>query len=591
MRRITLRLKLAVLLPAMSLAAQAQTIALTAVSADDLLNPPAADWLMYSRTYDNQRYSPLEHINRDNVANMTLVWSRDMHAGTQENIPLVHQGVMFIANPQAIIQAIDAANGELLWEYQRDLPDDLGQYIRAIGRARTLALYDDMVYYAAPDGFLVALDMRNGKLRWETFVHDYKSSTQHTTGPMVVKGNVLTGRNCGDTRKYCFIAAHDAKTGKEIWKFHVTAAPGEPGGDTWGAMATDLRIASPWGLPGAYDPDKNLVYWGTANPNPHTRIKRHDGKPFSVPLTAPSELYSNSTLALNPDTGELAWYYQHLPGDDWDSDHTHERILFRSTFDPDPAAVKWINPNIARGEQRDMVVSVGEPGGLWVLDRTTGEFLWTIPFPFDSPDFHIADIDVETGITSISRDKILTAEGEQHTTCFQNTKSYWPMAYHPVKNALYVPYHDACVTRTGRLDVANGHTRTSHAREGSDPDAFTGLARVDMRTGAVTQLHTQRNPGNGAVLLTAGDIVFWGDVTGTLYAIDAEAGEILWDASVKGIIQTSTITYAVDGRQYVAILTGDGLSGTSGPLAIVNEVKTDRGHNAVYVFALPKETE
>jgi alcohol dehydrogenase (cytochrome c) len=591
MRRITLRLKLAVLLPAMSLAAQAQTIALTEVSTDDLLNPPAADWLMYSRTYDNQRYSPLEHINRDNVANMTLVWSRDMHAGTQENIPLVHQGVMFIANPQAIIQAIDAANGELLWEYQRELPDDLGKYIRAIGRARTLALYDDMVYYAAPDGFLVALDMRNGKLRWETFVHDYKSSTQHTTGPMVVKGNVLTGRNCGDTRKYCFIAAHDAKTGKEIWKFHVTAAPGEPGGDTWGAMATDLRIASPWGLPGAYDPDKNLVYWGTANPNPHTRIKRHDGKPFSVPLTAPSELYSNSTLALNPDTGELAWYYQHLPGDDWDSDHTHERILFRSTFDPDPAAVKWINPNIARGEQRDMVVSVGEPGGLWVLDRTTGEFLWTIPFPFDSPDFHIADIDVETGITSISRDKILTAEGEQHTTCFQNTKSYWPMAYHPVKNALYVPYHDACVTRTGRLDVANGHTRTSHAREGSDPDAFTGLARVDMRTGAVTQLHTQRNPGNGAVLLTAGDIVFWGDVTGTLYAIDAEAGEILWDASVKGIIQTSTITYAVDGRQYVAILTGDGLSGTSGPLAIVNEVETDRGHNAVYVFALPKETE
>jgi alcohol dehydrogenase (cytochrome c) len=591
MRRITLRLKLAVLLPAMSLAAQAQTIAVTEVSTDDLLNPPAADWLMYSRTYDNQRYSPLEHINRDNVANMTLVWSRDMHAGTQENIPLVHQGVMFIANPQAIIQAIDAANGELLWEYQRELPDDLGKYIRAIGRARTLALYDDMVYYAAPDGFLVALDMRNGKLRWETFVHDYKSSTQHTTGPMVVKGNVLTGRNCGDTRKYCFIAAHDAKTGKEIWKFHVTAAPGEPGGDTWGAMATDLRIASPWGLPGAYDPDKNLVYWGTANPNPHTRIKRHDGKPFSVPLTAPSELYSNSTLALNPDTGELAWYYQHLPGDDWDSDHTHERILFRSTFDPDPAAVKWINPNIARGEQRDMVVSVGEPGGLWVLDRTTGEFLWTIPFPFDSPDFHIADIDVETGITSISRDKILTAEGEQHTTCFQNTKSYWPMAYHPVKNALYVPYHDACVTRTGRLDVANGHTRTSHAREGSDPDAFTGLARVDMRTGAVTQLHTQRNPGNGAVLLTAGDIVFWGDVTGTLYAIDAEAGEILWDASVKGIIQTSTITYAVDGRQYVAILTGDGLSGTSGPLAIVNEVETDRGHNAVYVFALPKETE
>lgn len=557
---------------------------------ETLLNPDPSDWLMFSRTYDNQRFSPLDQINRDNVSHLTLAWARAMHPGTQENIPLVYRGVMFVAHPGAIIQALDATNGDLLWEYKRDLPEDVADYIRAVGRTRTLAVYDQKVFYASPEGYVLALDARTGELRWETKIQDYKSSTQHTTGPLVINGKVITGRNCGDTRKYCFIAAHDAVTGEELWKFFTTAAPGEPGGDTWGSMPVDLRLASPWGLPGGFDPKRNLLYWGTANPNPHTRIKRHNGKPFDVPLSAPAELYSNSTLALNPDTGELVWYYQHLPGDDWDSDHTHERILFSSAFRPDPKKVRWINPNINRGHYRDMVVSVGEPGGLWVLDGASGEFLWATPFPFDTPDFHIADIDVETGITRISRDKILTREGEQHTTCFQNTRSYWPMAYHPGKNALYVPYHDACVTRTGRLDRPNGHTRRSHPREGSDPDAFAGLAKINMATGDINRLHTQRNPGNGAVLLTAGDLLFWGDMSGTFYAIDADAGEILWDANVQGIIQTSTITYAVDGRQYIAVLTGDGLSGTSGPLRIVSELKPTRGHNSINVFALPTES-
>ena len=554
-----------------------------------LRNPEDSDWLLYSRSYDNHRFSPLDQVNLDNVDRLELAWSRDMHPGTQENIPLVHRGVMYVANPGAVVQAIDAANGELVWEYSRNLPPDLGDYIRAIGRARMLALYADSVYYASPDGFLVALDAQTGTLRWETRAHDYHSGTQHTTGPLVVNGKVLTGRNCGDTRRDCFIAAHDAATGKEVWKFFTTAAPGTPGGDTWGSMPADRRIASPWGLPGGYDPGRNLVYWGTANPNPHTRIKRH-GDPFAVPLSAPAELYSNSTLALDPDTGELAWYYQHLPGDDWDSDHTHERILFRGPVAPDPAAVKWINPAIEPGEIRDMVVSVGEPGGLWVLDRDTGEFLWAMPFPYDTPDFHIADIDVATGRTRISRDKVLTRDGQRQTTCFQNTRSYWPMAYQPEENALYVPYHDACVTRTGKLETDNGHTRISHAREGSDPEAFTGIARVDLRTGRVFTLHTQRNPGNGALLLTAGGLLFWGDMSGSFYALDAHSGEILWDASVDGIIQTSTITYGVKGRQFIAILTGAGLSGSYGPLSIVTDLQLKPSRNAIHVFALPEET-
>jgi alcohol dehydrogenase (cytochrome c) len=513
---------------------------------------------------------------------------RGLPPGIAENTPLVHQGVMYVAAAEAVVMALDATDGDQLWEYQRKLPEDIGKFIDVIGRARTLALYEDMVFYAAPDGFLVALDARTGKLRWETMAHDYKTVTQHTTGPLVVDGKVVTGRNCGNTREYCFIAAHDARTGKELWRFHTTAGPGEPGGDTWGDMPANLRLASPWGLPGGYDPVRRLMYWGVANPSPHTRMKRHGGNPDAISRSAPAELYSNSTLALHLDTGKLAWYYQHLPGDDWDSDHTQERILIRTRLNPDPKAVKWINPGIRPGEERDVVVQVGEPGGLWALDRDKGQFLWAMPFPYDTPYFHVSHIDVESGKTYLNWDLVLKKDGETHTVCYNNTKSYWPMAYHPRRNALYIPYHDQCSERIGDSSNENGHRRKSIFRPGSDPEAYAGIARVDMATGRIDRLYSQRIPGNGAILATAGDLIFWGDMNRRLRAFDAETGKVLWETIVGGITQSSTITYAVGGRQYLAITTGQGAAGTTGPLAQVPDLKAPRTHNAIYVFALPE---
>ena len=413
---------------------QAQMTELQRVTDEMLLNPDPADWLMFSRTYDNQRFSPLDQINRQNVDQLQMAWSRGLHTGTQEMIPLVHQGVMYVAQPIAIVQALDATNGDLIWEYQRELPEDVNEYIR-VDRTRTLAIRGDKIFYAAPDGYMVALGAENGELHWETMAHDYKSTTEYTTGPMVAGDKVITGRNCDphpDGRKNCFIGAYHAETGEEVWRFHVAAGDGEPGSETWGNKPDGSRTCSPWGMPASYDPEHNLVYWGVANPSPHTRYKRHNGNAFAVPLTAPSELYCNSTLALDADTGRLAWYYQHIPGDDWDSDWTQERVLMTSRFDPDPALVKWFNPNVPRGQERDMVATVGEPGGLWVMDRGTGEFLWGIPFPAqDTPLFHISDVDVNTGQTSISRDTVLTGENQEHTLCFSNTKGYYPMAYHP----------------------------------------------------------------------------------------------------------------------------------------------------------------
>jgi alcohol dehydrogenase (cytochrome c) len=316
-------------------------------------------------------------------------------------------------------------------------------------------------------------------------------------------------------------------------------------------------------------------------------MKRHAGNPDAISRSAPAELYSNSTLALNADTGRLAWYYQHLPGDDWDSDHTQERILLRTRVHPDPNVVKWINPTIPRGEERDVVVQVGEPGGLWMLDRSNGQFLWAMPFPYDTPHFHISKIDVHTGKTYINWDLVLKKDGDEQTVCYLNTKGYWPMAYHPAKNSLYIPYHDQCFERTGDVASDTGHQRKGILRPGSDPNAFAGIAKVNMATGQVERFYTQRFPGNGAILATAGNLIFWGDMNRRFRAFDADSGKVLWETIIGGITQTSTITYAVNGRQYVAVLTGQGSSGTSGPLSQVPELNPPRGHNALFVFALP----
>ncbi|MDA2934374.1 PQQ-binding-like beta-propeller repeat protein [Acidobacteria bacterium AH-259-D05] len=569
-------------------AALAQVENFTPLTEEKRLKPSPNDWLMFSRTYDNQRFSPLDQINRQNVGDLDMVWVRGMEPGTHEHIPVVYAGVMYVANPPAIIQALDATNGDLIWEYRRRLPSDLGDYISAPGRAKSIGIYQDLILYASPDGYVLGLDARTGELRWETMAHDYKYRISHNSGPIVVDGKVLTGRSCSRAPHRCFIAAHDALTGEELWKFYTAPAPDEPGGHSWGTVPVDKRLASPWGLPGAYDPVRKVVYWGIANPIPYTRLTRH-GSPDAVPQSAPADLYSNSTVALDPETGKLVWYYQYLPGDDWDADHTQERILLRTRFDPDPNAVKWINPRIPRGQEREVVVTFGEPGGIWALDREKGEFLWATPFPYDVPEFNISHIDVETGKTYLNWDKVFKKDGDRVLVCFHNTKGYWPMAYHPGNNSLYIPYHDSCLDMQANTQNERGYgRRVGVPRPGSDPNAFAGITRMNMATGQIQWRYTQRAPGNGAILATAGDLIFWGDLNRRFRAFDADTGKILWETILGGIIQMSTISYSVNGKQYIAVLTGDGQSGTGGPLRQIPELTPPRGHNAIYAFALPE---
>ena len=584
MRGLSIRI-LTLLIPGYLFVSAAAAQDFEPVTREMLENPSPDDWLMLSRTYDEQRYSPLDQVNTKNVNDLRMVWTRGLPTGTQQTIPLVYNGVMYIAAPMATVIAIDATTGDLIWEYKRKTDSRTSPTRIASTSTKSLAIYHDMIYYTAPDGFLVALDARNGSIRWEILPHDPDAGAKFSSAPIVVEGNVITGRACQDHAN-CFISAHDAMTGKEVWKFYTAAAEGEPGGDTWADLPTAERSASVWGLPGSYDPVRKLIYWGTANPQPYTRLMRH-GSADAISKSAPANLYSNSTVALDEKTGKLAWYYQHLPGDDWDADHAHERILLNTRLDPDPALVKWINPKIKRGETRDVVVSVAEAGGLWVLDRQTGEFLWAMPFPEDVPDFNIADIDVNTGKTTINFDKVFKKDGDKTLVCFHNTRGYWPLAYHPGTNSLFVPYHDYCLSMQAEVASPTGYgLREGVLRPGVPLEKAHVFAKVNLATGKITRLFESAYPANGAVLTTAGNLVFWGDMNRRFRAFDAESGKIVWETILGGIIQMSTITYAVDGKQYVAVMTGDGNSATRNPVDLAG-ITSPQGHNAVYVFALP----
>ena len=353
----------------------------TPVTDEMLRHPSPNDWLMYSRTYDAFRDSPLAQIDIKNVKDLRMVWVRGLEDGVTETIPIVHDGVMYVIAPGGYLDALDATNGDLLWEYKRPFKNP---GLATNERTKALAIYKDSVYFTAADGYVIALDARTGKVRWET----YKTETQNTSGALVVNGNVISGGTCGKGSDSCFIEADNANTGEKVWRFYTVAHPGDPGFASWNQADNSQSMASTWGLPGTFDIARNVLYWGVANPMPDQRMQRHGGDPDGTGRKTPADLYSNCTLALDPATGKLIWYYQHLPGDDWDTDHTHERTLARVAFDPNPKYVKWINPAVPRGSVHDIAAMVAEGGTVFVIDRDNGQFLWAMPFPVRRPELH-----------------------------------------------------------------------------------------------------------------------------------------------------------------------------------------------------------
>ena len=325
----------------------------TPVTDETLAHPADGDWPMYRRTYQGWSYSPLSQITTDNVRNLQVKWMWALYEnGTTEITPIVHDGIMFLSNSGNTVQAVDTRTGDLVWENR------LGPNPRSAGpggsteETRSLGLYGNNVYVATPQAQLYALDARNGKVVWQTSLVDNKPGIGgNTGGVIVIHGKVITGlTNCGrkGSTDHCFISAYDAATGKRDWKFTTVALTGQPGGDSWGGMADNDREGGETWIAGTYDPDLNTTYWGTAQAKPWRRDLRgsKDG----------ATDYANSTVALDPDTGKLKWYFNHAPGETLDLDEVFERVL------------------IDHGDQKTLM-TIGKPGVLWKLDRVTGKFL------------------------------------------------------------------------------------------------------------------------------------------------------------------------------------------------------------------------
>ena len=309
----------------------------------ELENPSDDEWLMWRRTHNGWGYSPLDQIDRRNVGDLRMVWSRALASdGRQQGTPLVREGVLFMPNPRDTIQAIDAVTGDLLWEYRRDRPDDLGDYMigSLIDTNRNIAIHGERIFHTSMDDHLVALDAETGEVVWDTEVLDYTvHPANQTSGPIVANGKVYSGRSC-DPRggpHACVITAHDAATGEELWRTRLIPGPGEPGDETWGDVPFEERgHVGSWMVP-SYDPALNLVYVGTSVTSPAPK--------FMLGGADLTHLYHNSTLALDGDTGAIVWHYQHM-NDHWDLDHPFERLLVDTPVRPDPSAVSWINPRI-----------------------------------------------------------------------------------------------------------------------------------------------------------------------------------------------------------------------------------------------------
>ena len=552
------------------------------VTDEVLRNPSDADWLQWRRTYDGWAYSPLDQINRENVGNLQLVWSRALNAGGVELIPLVHDGVMYIPHPGGVIEAVDATTGDLFWQYRREPPETTGRFGGG-GRTRNIAIYDDKIFFAAPaDGFLIALDARTGAVVWETEITRPEDRARHSAGPIVVRGKVLTGRACsvGGIAGGCFIAAHDAETGEELWRRFTAAWPGEPGGDSWGGVPLEERQhVSVW-MPGTYDPELDLVYWGTGVPGPYTAIARGFGGEYQGDL-----LYSNSTLALNSETGEIVWYYQHLPGDDLDMDHVHERILVDITFEPSDE-LEWYN-HTAAGEERKVLWAAGKAGTQFVLDRETGEFLWARPMLHQNV---IVDID-DTGRVIKDPDLIHKEFGDVLVAGPRAGKDWWYGAYSPLTNAVYQPLLNAWVRQTSLEFTGTGNAASRQTISSPDQTNLAGMVKgYNVATGELLWEHKQAAPWLGGLVTTGGGLLFGGDINRRFRALDQETGEVLWESILNSRITGGAISYGVDGRQYIAVASGGNSNGSYERFDLTPDVQLEAptGSNTIFVFALPE---
>jgi PQQ-dependent dehydrogenase (methanol/ethanol family) len=541
-------------------------------------NPDPANWLMWRRTQNSWGYSPLKQIDKRNVGRLQLVWTRGIGPGVQEGTPLVYNGMMYFPHPSDLVQAMDAATGDIKWEYRRKLPEDLGKFFPTPTTNRNLAIYDKLIIDTSSDDFAFALDAESGKLVWETKILDYQKGAQQTSGPLIAKGKAISGRGCEPEGgpDACVILAHDAKTGKELWRTRTMPRPGEPGDATWGGLPDSARWhVGTWMVP-SYDPELNLIYVGTSVTSPAPK--------FALAGNDKTYLYHNSTLALNADTGKIVWYYQHLV-DHWDLDHPYERLLVDTVVTPDKSEVSWINPRLKPGERRKVLTGIpGKTGVVYTLDRQTGEFLWARPTVYQNV---VGNIDGATGKVTVNPATEMTEVGKSVLACpSSNGGKNWPAgAYSPLTNTMYYPLRNTCSTVAAVSDKPTLESLYAIARKDTPVPGYNGklgtVQAISVETGKAGWRFDQPEAPM-SLIATGGGLLFGGDAEGHFRAFDQNSGKVLWEINLHSPVGGFPVTYTVNGKQYVAVSTGTTLGG-----ARATAGQGVAPVSGLYVFALP----
>ena len=536
---------------------------MTPVTDAMLANPSVNDWLTWRRTLDSQGYSPLKQIDRSNVKNLRVAWSWSLPPGPNTAPPLVHDGVMFVQGYTDQVEALDAVTGDLLWHWQRALPQGARPAVK-----KGIAILGDTVFAATSDAHIVALNGRTGELKWDRTVGSQGMAL--TGGPLVAKGKVIIGTG-GQQAGGNFIVALDAATGIEAWRFRTIPLPNEPGGNTWNGLPTEKRTGGSAWVPGSYDPALNLVYFGAA--------PTYDTGPLRTKSTQPGmsneALYSDSTIALNPDTGKLVWHYQHVSNDQWDFDWVFERTLLKLPVN---------------GVMKTVSMTAGKIAIYDVVEADTGKYAFSFDMGLQNI---VTGIDPVTGKKTINP-ALIPGDGEAKIVCPHagGARSWIPSAYNPETKILYSPLVESCMDLVPTGANERGFLTTGvrvSMRPRLDSDGQYGrIQATNIETRQTVFIKRERAPETSGILATAGGLFFSGSIDRWFSAHNDQTGEELWRIRLNDVPGSAPVTFAVGGKQYIAVTVGNGSAHAATWPGLVPEIQNppNRG-GSVWVFELP----
>ncbi len=488
------------------------------------------DWPYYSGDLSGRRYSPLNQINTSNAARLRPVWMYQTNDLNQfETSPIVTGGVMYISEPPSNAAALDPKTGRPFWIFRRPLPSDLRLCCGQVNRG--VAVWETRVFLGTLDAHLIALDARSGGILWDIVVADYKSGYSITAAPLVVKDKVIIGISGGEYGIRGFLDAYDVRTGKRAWRFWTVPGPGEPGSETWTGDSWKTGSAGTW-VTGSYDPEVNLIFWGTGNPGPD-----YDGD-----IRAGDNLYANSLIAVDADTGKLRWAFQFTPHDTHDWDANHVPVLFETKV---------------QGQKQKLVGVANRNGFYYVLDRKTGKFLRGAAF---TKQTWARGLDSQ-GRPMVLPDTVPTEKGIVLYPGLHGATNYASPSFNPDLGLLFVPVREEPTTyyrataeyRAGSYYSAGG----MRGVPGIEPRGF--VKALNAATGAQKWEFPLHSPPWGGLLSTAGGLVFGGTTDGSAFALDARTGKALWDFPAGGPVQSNPVAYVHNRRQYLVLAAGHSL--------------------------------